>query len=442
MATPYLIAVSLARAFVAGEISADTLRRRGSLMLGRNPKWLGQLATRCAQQFASRKRPRLEFVTEFILADAGFHAACDKYEIELPGLLSTRPEMFPSANLGPYWSVPRLRTVGELAEWLQVPCSQLEWFADLRHWESKTDLERLRHYRYRWVGSGAGRVRLIEAPKPRLKAIQRLLLHEVLCRIPPHEVAHGFCRGRSIKSYVANHVGQSVVFKMDLRNFFPSIRFARIVGLFMLAGFPETVSRFLAGLCCNTVPDETLKGCPLSGAWGQEACELYRQPHLPQGAPTSPYLANLCAYRLDCRLTGLAQCAGANYSRYADDMLFSGGVEFLQGIKRFHIYAASIILEEGFQINTRKTRCMRRSVRQQAAGIILNEHPNTPRTAMDVLKATLHNCCRFGPRSQNRPGHADFRAHLSGRIGFVEMINPQRGEKLRKLFEQIDWERE
>ena len=122
---------------------------------------------------------------------------------------------------------------------------------------------------------------------------------------------------------------------------------------------------------------------------------LYAKPHLPQGAPTSPSIANLCAYRLDCRLSALADTAGAIYTRYADDLAFSGDTDFARVAKRFQLHASATAMEEGFRVHHRKTRIMRRGVCQRLAGIILNEHPNLPRNDMDRLKATLMNCIRF-----------------------------------------------
>jgi hypothetical protein len=167
---------------------------------------------------------------------------------------------------------------------------------------------------------------------------------------------------------------------------------------------------------------------------------LYRQPHLSQGAPTSPALANLCAFRLDCRLAGLAKCADAAYTRYADDLLFSGNAEFARGIERFYIRACAIALEEGFEVNTRKTRIMRRSVSQRAAGLVLNEKANIDRAEFDRLKAILTNCLKTGPAAQNRGKLPDFHSHLGGRIAHVTMVNRPRGEKLRLMFERIRWE--
>ena len=101
---------------------------------------------------------------------------------------------------------------------------------------------------------------------------------------------------------------------------------------------------------------------------------------------------------------------------------------------------ARIALEEGFELNTRKSRLMRQSGRQRLTGIVLNRHPNIGRTEYDRIKATLHNCVRCGPTGQNRDGHPDFRAHLIGLVAHVEQLNPARDSKLRTLLEKIEWE--
>ena len=150
-------------------------------------------------------------------------------------------------------------------------------------------------------------------------------------------------------------------------------------------------------------------------------------------------MANLCAYRLDCRLAGLARAAGAAYTRYADDLAFSGDHSFARVVKRFHLHVCATVMEEGFSIHHRKTRIMRPGVRQRLAGMVVNERLNIPRNEFDRLKATLVNCIRYGPASQNRSGHDDFRSHLEGRISFVEMVHEAKGKSLRKLFSQIEW---
>jgi RNA-directed DNA polymerase len=304
---------------------------------------------------------------------------------------------------------------------------------------------RLRHYHYRILNKVSGSIRLIEAPKPRLKRLQRQILTEILEKIPSHPAVHGFRKGRSIKTFTAPHTGKRVVLRMDLQNFFPSFAATRIQSFFRTAGYPELVADLLGGVCTTATPRDIWS----RAAFGEDPLHLwescaevrasYSGRHLPQGAPTSPALANLCAYRLDCRLAGLAESAGAVYTRYADDLAFSGATDFDKKVERFSAHIAAIAVEEGFKVHHRKTRIMRHGVRQHLAGLVVNQHMNVRRSDFDRLKAALTNCVRFGPESQNRESHPQFRLHLKGRIGFVEMINLSKGRRLRDIFERIQW---
>jgi hypothetical protein len=348
--------------------------------------------------------------------------------------------MCPAAGPPQAWKVPPVCTIGELARWLNLTPNELEWFADCRTQEAKLPEGPLRHYHYRWQLKREGSARLIESPKQRLKAIQRYLLRQILERIPPHDGVHGFRQHRSIKTFVAPHVGQQIVLRLDLKDFFPSVSRARVEAIFRTAGYPEKVAQRLAGLCTNTAPGAVIRSCPATEPRLLHQHKLlYHRPHLPQGAPTSPALANLAAYRLDCRLAGLAEAVGAHYTRYADDLVFSGSQEFSRMVERFYVRACAIALEEGFEVHTRKTRIMRQSVAQRAAGVILNRRANVSRVEFDRLKAIIHNCLARGPAGENRSGVADFRAHLAGRVAHVAMLNSARGEKLRMQFERIRW---
>jgi len=274
-----------------------------------------------------------------------------------------------------------------------------------------------------------------------LKALQRRILDGILNAIPPHPAAHGFRKGRSIRSFANSHVGQRVLLRMDLKDFFPTFSGPRVQAFFRTAGYPEPVADLLGGICSNAAPRIAWHnaGPEIPAGELREAKTFYARPHLPQGAPTSPALANLCAYRIDCRLYGLAKSAGAEYTRYADDLAFSGGEEFDRRVERFSTHVAAILLEEGFHVNHRKTRIMRQAARQHLAGLVANQRLNVRRVEFDRLKATLTNCVRLGPQNQNRQGHADFRAHLSGRVAFVEMIHPDKGRRLRALLNQVRW---
>jgi RNA-directed DNA polymerase len=356
----------------------------------------------------------------------------------------TEPQQMQPVTAAAGWSIPVIESPRALADWLEVTSSELRWFADLKALSYENNQPRLSHYHYRVLAKQSGGMRLIEAPKLRLKAMQRQILARILEQVPPHPVAHGFVKGRSIKSFVAPHVGQRVVLRMDLHNFFPSFGAARIAGVFRTLGYPETVADLLGGICTNAAPRDVWKqaGAGTDKAQIQQAHLVYARPHLPQGAPTSPALANICAYRLDCRLAGLAKLLGAGYTRYADDLAFSSNdAQFERRIETFSTHVAAILMEEGFTVHFRKTRVMRQGVRQYLAGLVTNQRINVIRADFDLLKATLTNCVRFGPESQNRLAHPKFRSHLEGRVGFMEMINAPRGERLRRIFEQIQWSR-
>ncbi len=435
---------ALARSLLAGEQEPEPAVDRLSRTLGRSWPWLEPLAQRYLDAFSgSRTRPRIRDVVLFLREDSGFERARKKHARELSvEEWLIEPHRMQPASAAASWEIPAITSAGELADLFQLTPGELDWFADLKGLGYKRNAPALRHYRYRVLAKRSGGVRLIEAPKPRLKKMQRWILEGILDRIPAHPAAHGFVRGRSIRTFVASHVGQRVVLRMDLRDYFPSFGGARIQAFFRTLGYPEPVADLLGGVCTNAVPRDVWKQAPqeLSAADLREARELYARPHLPQGAPTSPALANLCTYRVDCRLAGLASSAGAQYTRYADDLAFSGDEAFDWRVDRFATHVAAVLLEEGFQPFHRKTRVMRQGVRQHLAGIVTNRHANIMRPDFDRLKAVLTNCVRRGPEGENRAAHPRFREHLEGRVAFVENVNPARGRRLRELFEQIRWD--
>lgn len=434
---------ALARAFLAGETSVDAIASRASKTLGRNWRWLRPLARRYVQAIAGEVRPRQRDVIEFFLADRGFRRAWSNHfeELRVAHWLTESPRMQP-VSAATTWDVPSIESTGALADWLAITADELLWFADLKGLAYKTRSPRLGHYHYRVLAKKSGTIRLIEAPKSRLKALQRRILAEILDKVPAHPAAHGFVPGRSTQTFIAPHLAQRIILKMDLSDFFPSITGARIQTIFRMLGYPESVADLLNGICTNAAPRRVWHEATAEADRErlQEACLLHTRPHLPQGAPTSPALANICTYRIDCRLTGLARSAGAEYTRYADDLAFSGADDFERVVERFSTHAAAILLEEGFHVNHRKTRIMRQGVRQRLVGMVANQHANVLRTDFDRLKATLHNCVRLGVQSQNRTAHPRFRAHLDGRIGWVESVNPAKGQRLRAIFEQIAWQ--
>ncbi len=440
------VASNLAAALLAGVPSRDGMVRRAAQAWGgQSERWLRPLVRKVlgafeAGQLSQEQAPLTAFLLGSIEFSRAWPRSCQDGELPLSRVYWVKDVMAPTAGRPASWQVPPLTSPGQLAEWLDLDLAQLDWLADCQGRTHRASGP-LQHYTYRWLLGRKRKARLLEVPKAKLKAVQRRLLHELLDHIPPHHSAHGYRRARSIATYVAPHAGRRVVLHFDLRHFFPSLSAARVHALFRTAGYPVCVARLLTGLCTHAVSEETLRTRPAQAEpLPASAAAWFLSRHLPQGAPTSPALANLCAYRLDCRLAALSQAVGAQYTRYADDLVFSGDEVLERCVRRFHVHVCRIALEEGFEINTRKSHFMRQGVRQQVAGIVLNVRPNVPRAEFDRLKATLTNCLRHGPRTQNRDGHADFRAYLAGRIAYLAMINPSRGERLRGLLEQIRWE--
>jgi hypothetical protein len=432
---------AIAKSLLAGEAVEPTVARM-SATLGTRWRWISPLVRRYLKAFPSGARPRRREVVAFLRADEGLADALHRHgtKINVAEWIHAPVRMSP-VDAAANWNIPAIESVGQLAAWLAISPEELGWFADLKRLGARAARSQLNHYHYRVLAKSSGGIRLIEAPKQRLKEMQITILREILEAIPVHGAVHGFMKGHSIKTFAAPHVGKRIVLRIDLRDFFASVRGGRVQALFRTAGYPETVADLLGGICTNAAPRAIWK--PLYGQvdpneWS-ELRSLYCWPHLPQGAPTSPAIANLCAYRVDCRLNGLAQSMGAVYTRYADDLAFSGDSELERGVDRFAARAAAILQEEGFTVHHRKTRIMRRGVRQYLAGLVTNERLNIVRTDFDRLKATLTNCVRHGAESQNREGHPHFRLHLLGHVGFVESVNAAKGARLRKIFDQIEW---
>lgn len=320
------------------------------------------------------------------------------------------------------WGAPALGDLAELAAFLGLDGEALDWFADRREINRHATDERLRHYRYVWKPH-----RLIEAPKPRMRDLQRRVLKEILAAVPVHDRVHGFVPGRGVHTFARAHTGAEVLVSLDLRAFFSSITAARIYGLFRGIGYPEPVAHALTALTTTRTPARVLRAAP-----DPHLAALLRQPHLPQGAPTSPALANLCAFRLDRRLSALAERFGITYGRYADDLAFSGSLSRSR-VDRLVTLTGRIAAEEGFHVHPGKTRVRRQSQRQELTGLVVNSRPAVPREEYDRLRAILHNAATHGLDEANRDGLVDFAAHLAGRVAWMSHRHPARATKLHAL---------
>ncbi|HJS97161.1 MAG TPA: reverse transcriptase family protein, partial [Solirubrobacteraceae bacterium] len=318
------LAAELAEAFLTAPWRPDAVAESGAARLDRWPGWMEALALRVIAVYPAPPVERefeLNALIESFLAE---HAPWPG-EPEPPQIirLVVREPTARARRLEHDWPIAAIDSVADLAERLELSYGQLAWLADVRSLERSVTHEKLRNYRYLVVPRRGGLPRVLEAPKARLKEIQRWVLHEILGPVPTHEAAQGFTSGRSVATHAGLHSGQAVVLRLDLRDFFASVTAGRVFGIFRTLGYNRSVAHVLTGLSTNTIPQAVWHAVPRGPdpALIQPMFWLGRAlatPHLPQGAPTSPALANLAAFRLDRRLSGLANSAGLRYSRYAD----------------------------------------------------------------------------------------------------------------------------
>jgi len=332
------------------------------------------------------------------------------------------------------FQLPYLNSPEEIAAWLSIPPGRLAWLVHRFDDGGQAAHVSQAHYHYQWLKKRSGGYRLIESPKPLLKSIQTHILREILDKIPLHDAAHGFVTGRSIRSNAQPHVGQRALLKFDLENFYANVSFSRVVAIFRSVGYSREAAIWLGRLTTTQPPSG------LSTPNGDRTVLTpFVTRHLPQGAPSSPALANLSCYALDIRLTGMARSFRANYTRYADDLTFSGDQNFVDSLNVFIPLATKIIRSERFIVHPAKRRVIRDNQRQCVTGVVVNERLNIARQDYDRLKAILTNCVRQGPASQNLEQRPDFAAHLRGRVSHVAQLNADRGRKLLQLYEQINW---
>ena len=223
-----------------------------------------------------------------------------------------------------------------------------------------------------------GGVRTIHAVNGRLRVLQKVAYNWLSNNYSPRHEAKGFVIGGGIIENAKIHRNKKLVICYDLKDFFPSITFARVQGMFMSFPFEfaKPKATLFAQICC--LPDEN--------------------GPIPQGGVTSPFVSNMICRRLDTRLHKLAIKKRMHYSRYADDLTFS--TDDNVGYEKFTKIVREIIEDEHFELNEEKSRIRTKSTRQVVTGIVVNEGLNVNRKNIRSLRAALHNCYVHGVLSQ------------------------------------------
>jgi retron-type reverse transcriptase len=275
--------------------------------------------------------------------------------------------------------------------------------------------ETVQHYVMFAIPKRRGGERVIMAPKKRLKELQRKLLRLLVSKLPASEHAHGFITGRSIATNARPHAKKRVILTMDLVDFFPTISFARVRGLLIAAGYGYPVATSLAVLMTESIRQPVdLEGRRVFVPIGKR--------HAVQGAPTSPAISNAIALKMDRRLAGLAKKIGFTYTRYADDLAFSG--DDPAKVARLLRHATAIIESEGFAVNAEKTRVLRRGRRQRVAGVTVAEGVGLSKKERKKIRALIH---QHGKDPQRR-------AQIEGKLAYLHMLNPAQAASLRRRF--------
>ena len=254
-----------------------------------------------------------------------------------------------------------------------------------------------------------GTPRPIRAPKKKLKLIQRAILDNILSDIKLPPCCYGFSKNKSIIENAKIHLKGNYLLNLDIRNFFPSVHYTKIQKIFLDIGLNQR----LADILCNLTTYE------------------YR---LPQGAPTSPFLASVALSNLDYRLTKLAKSNYLTYTRYFDDITFSGSKRVIL-LERDII---QIIKEEGYIISILKRKIFTKGEIKEVNGILLKNGKLSLKNT-DELLSYVEDISKYGLSRLKTDNPEKERQSIIGKIAFLKQINPGKSYKAESLFSSIKW---
>ena len=314
--------------------------------------------------------------------------------------------------------LPQLGSAVDLALAMNVSLGEVRFLAFHRRTSTTT------HYRRFGIAKKTGGIRVISAPMPRLKRAQEWILFNILEKVELHRAAHGFRRGRSIVTNARPHVGSDVVINVDVENFFPTVTFPRIRGVFRKLGYSGQVATVLALICSEPEVEEVELD-------GRTFFVAKTERRLPQGAPSSPAITNIICRGLDARLFHVAEQLGFRYTRYADDITFSGSGHAVQEIGRALRRVTHVVAEEGFTLHPQKTRIQRKSRRQEVTGLVVNNGISVKREVLRRFRSLLFQIERDGPAGKRWGQSTNVMPSIEGFANFVAMVDAEKGAALQ-----------
>ncbi|MCT4611738.1 MAG: reverse transcriptase family protein [Clostridia bacterium] len=302
-------------------------------------------------------------------------------------------------------SIPVIFDLRHLRKILKIPKNEQKLYFDEK--EEK-------RYRSFKIPKKSGGYRLIEAPVDGLKLRQRWIKNEIIDKFKISEHAKGYKKHTSIYNNALPHVNKELVVNIDIENFFPTIRYESIYKFFVYVGYNKQVAHLLTKMCTNS------------------------KKHLPQGAPTSPSLSNILLLKLDKRLSELAKKANAQYTRYVDDITFSGS----KNIKTFVPTIINIIEDEGYEINKKKLRLQYSNQRQVVTGLTVNKKVSVSKKKIKEIENAIYYSKKFGIVEHMKKIDCQksfYKEHLYGIAYFIKMIDKEKGENYLKGLDEVDW---
>lgn len=326
------------------------------------------------------------------------------------------------------WGLPLLTTPVELALAMNISLGRLRFLAFNRK------ISTVSHYKRFYLPKKSGGRRLISAPMPLLKKAQYWILENILYKISTSDSAHGFVPKRSIVTNAQHHIQQDVVVNVDLKDFFPTIVFQRVKGLYHALGYSEQISTILALICTEPEVDKIEIDRKI-----YYAAKSARK--LPQGAPCSPAITNLICHRLDLRFEGMAKKFGFIYTRYADDLTFSANGQDAESVGKLLWSVGKIVEGEGFVIHPKKIAIMRKGTQQRVTGIVVNEKPSISRENLRKFRALIHQIEQSGTEGKSWSNGKNLENSMRGYTHFVTMVKPELGKKFKLQLDKIFGER-
>jgi len=313
--------------------------------------------------------------------------------------------------------LPVANTLAELAALMNLTTDDLVWLCYER---GATDTD---HYSRFEIPKRSGGTRLISSPKPKMRKAQSWINDQLLSQLTPSTYCYAFRPELSIVDNASKHLNKKLIVKCDIKDFFPSITFPRVRGYFEYLGYNPGVATVLALLCTDAPRARvTIKGNSMIVALGDRA--------LPQGACTSPALANLIASRLDSRLAGLARVFKGEwiYTRYADDLTFSTDDTEAE-LGKFLAAVTRITADEKFVIKPQKTRIMRAPMRQTVTGLVVGDAVRIPKATIKKVRALFHSIEKLGEEAVSTKIGSNAINVAHGYWSYFHMVDPDLAKK-------------